>query len=99
MTSGALIALVGFIYFAVAIDLGLLQHKFWHAIIWLGYAIAQAGLWRITIMSKYDIMTPEIEEIDKTIVLLKSKRTKLVAEAAKRKADALCAEMRKRKSK
>jgi chorismate mutase len=50
-------------------------------------------------MSKYDIMTPEIEEIDKTIVLLKSKRTKLVAEAAKRKADALCAEMRKRKSK
>jgi len=50
-------------------------------------------------MSKYDIMTPEIEEIDKTIVLLKSKRAKLVAEAAKRKADALCAEMRKRKSK
>ncbi len=48
-------------------------------------------------MSKYDIMTPEIAEIDKTIVLLKSKRERLVAAAAKRKADALCAEMRKRK--
>ena len=49
MTSGILIALVGLIYFAVAIDLGFLQHKFWHAIIWAGYAIAQVGLWRITI--------------------------------------------------
>jgi hypothetical protein len=50
-------------------------------------------------MDKYKIMNPEIEEIDKTITLLKSKRQKLVAEAAKRKADALCAEMRKRKGK
>jgi hypothetical protein len=49
MTSGILIALVGLIYFTVAIDLGLFQHKFWHAIIWAGYAIAQVGLWRITI--------------------------------------------------
>jgi chorismate mutase len=39
-------------------------------------------------MEKYRIMTPEIEEIDKTITLLKSKRQKLVAEAAKRKAEA-----------
>ena len=50
-------------------------------------------------MDKYKIMTPEIEEIDKTITLLKSQRQRLVAEAAKRKADALCAEMRKRKGK
>lgn len=49
MTSAILIALVGLIYFAVAIDLGLIQHRFWHATIWLGYAIAQAGLWRITV--------------------------------------------------
>ena len=49
--------------------------------------------------SKFSIMTDEIAEIDKTITLLKSRRAKLVAEAAKRKADALCAEMRKRKSK
>ena len=48
-------------------------------------------------MEKYKIMTPEIEEIDKTITLLKSKREKLVAKEAKKKADALCAEMRKRK--
>jgi hypothetical protein len=49
MTSGALIALVGFIYFAVAIDLGLIQHRYWHGLIWLGYSIAQIGLWRVTI--------------------------------------------------
>jgi chorismate mutase len=48
-------------------------------------------------MEKYKIMTPEIEEIDKTIVLLKSQRQKLVAKEAKKKADQLCAEMRKRK--
>lgn len=48
MTSSILIALVGFIYFAVAIDLGLIQHRYWHSLIWLGYSIAQAGLWRIT---------------------------------------------------
>ncbi len=48
-------------------------------------------------MEKYTFMTPAIEEIDKTIALLKTQRTKLVAAAAKKKADALCAEMRKRK--
>jgi chorismate mutase len=48
-------------------------------------------------MSKYSIMTEEIEAIDRTILLLKTQRIKLVAAAAKRKADALCAEMRKRK--
>jgi chorismate mutase len=42
-------------------------------------------------------MTEEIEAIDRTILLLKTQRIKLVAAAAKRKADALCAEMRKRK--
>jgi uncharacterized small protein (DUF1192 family) len=48
-------------------------------------------------MSKYSIMTDEIAEIDKTIALLRAQRSKLVASAAKKKADALCAEMRKRK--
>jgi uncharacterized small protein (DUF1192 family) len=47
--------------------------------------------------SKFSIMTDEIAEIDKTITLLRSKREKLVAKEAKKKADALCAEMRKRK--
>jgi hypothetical protein len=49
MTSAVLIALVGFIYFAVAIDLSLFQHRYWHGLIWAGYAIAQIGLWRVTI--------------------------------------------------
>ncbi len=49
MTSAVLIALVGLIYFAVAVDLGLVQHKFWHGLIWFGYAVAQIGLWKITI--------------------------------------------------
>jgi hypothetical protein len=48
-------------------------------------------------MSKYNIMTPEITAIDNTIALLRTQRSKLVAAAAKKKADALCAEMRKRK--
>lgn len=48
-------------------------------------------------MSKYDIMTPEIAELDQAILRLKNKRQSLVAAAAKKKADALCAEMRKRK--
>jgi len=48
-------------------------------------------------MEKYKFITPAIEEIDKTIALLKTQRTQLVAAAAKKKADALCAEMRKRK--
>lgn len=50
-------------------------------------------------MEKYKIMTPEIEAIDKEIIRLKNLRTGMVAKAAKRKADALCAEMRKRKAK
>ena len=49
MTSAILIALVGLIYFAVAIDLGLIQHRYWHSLIWLGYSIAQIGLWRVTV--------------------------------------------------
>jgi hypothetical protein len=48
-------------------------------------------------MTDFNIMTAEIAEIDKTITLLRSKREKLVAREAKKKADALCAEMRKRK--
>jgi len=49
-------------------------------------------------MTDFNIMTQEIAEIDKTIALLKTQRSKLVAAAAKRKADALCAEMRKKKA-
>lgn len=49
MTSSVLIAFVGLIYFAVAVDLGLIQHKFWHGLIWFGYAVAQIGLWKITV--------------------------------------------------
>jgi hypothetical protein len=48
-------------------------------------------------MTNFSILTPEIAELDKTITLLRSKREKLVAREAKKKADALCAEMRKRK--
>ena len=51
------------------------------------------------IMEKYRIMTPEIEAIDQEIMRLKSLRASMVAKAAKRKADALCEEMRKRKGK
>jgi hypothetical protein len=50
-------------------------------------------------MDKYRIMTPEIEQLDKAITLLRGRREKLVAKEAKKKADALCAEMRKRKTK
>ena len=50
-------------------------------------------------MDKYKIMTPEIEAIDQEIMLLKALRGSMVAKAAKKKADALCAEMRKRKTK
>ena len=49
MTSAILIAFVGLIYFAVAIDLGLIQHRYWHSLIWLSYSIAQIGLWRVTV--------------------------------------------------
>ena len=49
MTSAILIALVGLIYFAVAIDQFFLQRNFWAGTIWLGYAIAQTGLWNLTV--------------------------------------------------
>lgn len=49
-------------------------------------------------MEKYKIMTPEIEVIDQEIMRLKTLRASMVAKAAKRKADALCAEMAKRKA-
>lgn len=50
-------------------------------------------------MEKYKIMTPEIEAIDQEIMRLKTLRAAMVSKAAKKKADALCAEMSKRKSK
>ena len=50
-------------------------------------------------MEKYKIMTPEIEAIDQEIMRLKTLRASMVAKAAKRKADALCADMAKRKAK
>ena len=52
MTSAILIAFVGLIYFAVAIDQALIQHDFWSGLIWLGYSIAQVGLWHLTIYGK-----------------------------------------------
>ena len=50
-------------------------------------------------MEKYKIMSPEIEAIDQEIMRLKTLRASMVAKAAKKKADSLCAEMAKRKSK
>ena len=50
-------------------------------------------------MEKYRIMTPEIEAVDQEIMRLKTLRASMVAKAAKKKADALCAEMAKRKAK
>jgi chorismate mutase len=49
-------------------------------------------------MSKYGIMTPEIQAIDNEIARLKSLRCSMVAKAAKKKADALCAEMAAKKA-
>lgn len=49
MTSAILIALVGLAYLAVAIDQFCIQRNFWAGIIWFGYAVAQAGLWNMTI--------------------------------------------------
>ena len=43
-------------------------------------------------MEKYKIMTPEIEAIDQEIMRLKILRARMVAKAAKKKVDALCAE-------
>jgi hypothetical protein len=50
-------------------------------------------------MEKYRIITPEIEAIDQEIMRLKTLRGSMVAKEAKKKADALCAELRKRKTK
>lgn len=52
MTSAVLIALVGFIYLTVAIDQFCLQHNFWAGTVWFGYAVAQIGLWHLTIYGK-----------------------------------------------
>jgi hypothetical protein len=49
-------------------------------------------------MNKYDIMTPEIEAIDNEITRLITLRCSMVAKAAKKKADALCAEMAAKKA-
>jgi hypothetical protein len=49
MTSAILIALVGLIYFAVSLDQFCLQHNFWNGMIWFGYAVAQTGLWNLTV--------------------------------------------------
>ena len=49
-------------------------------------------------MEKYKIMTAEIEAIDQEIMRLRTIRASMVAKAAKKKADALCAEMAKRKA-
>ncbi len=49
MTSAILIGIVGLIYFAVAIDQFCIQHNFWNGIIWFGYAVAQTGLWNLTV--------------------------------------------------
>ena len=49
MTSAILIAVVGFMYFAVAIDQAFIHHNFWNGLIWFGYAVAQIGLWHVTV--------------------------------------------------
>lgn len=48
-------------------------------------------------MHDYSFMTPEIAEIDKMITLLKSKRERLLAKEASKKAKELAAEIAKRK--
>jgi hypothetical protein len=50
-------------------------------------------------MTDFNIMTSEIAEIDKTITLLKTKRERLLAKEASKKAKALASEIAKRKSK
>jgi hypothetical protein len=49
MTSAILIALVGLLYFAVAIDQFCIQHNFWAGVVWFGYSVSQIGLWHMTI--------------------------------------------------
>jgi hypothetical protein len=53
----------------------------------------------MTFMDKYKIMTPEIEEITKAIAMLEMKKQQLYAKEVKKKTQAMCAEMSKRKSK
>jgi hypothetical protein len=36
-------------YFTVAIDQAFIHHNFWNGLIWLGYAVAQIGLWHVTV--------------------------------------------------
>jgi uncharacterized small protein (DUF1192 family) len=50
-------------------------------------------------MTDFNIMTQEIAEIDKTITLLKTKRERLLAKEASKKAKALASEIAKRKAK
>jgi len=49
-------------------------------------------------MTNFNILTPEIAEIDKTITLLKTKRARLVAKEASKKAKALASEIARRKA-
>jgi hypothetical protein len=116
MTSAILIALVGLIYLAVAIDLSLFQHNATGtASSGLGYAIAQIGLWHVTVhpdfMSKpremYDLCIhptdpPEAidaaEEIAKASVEKPALLRMQSPRSAKKKADALCAEMAAKKA-
>lgn len=50
MTSSILIAAVGIAYFGVAIDQWVVQKDLWKGMIWFGYAIAQTGLWKLTVL-------------------------------------------------
>jgi hypothetical protein len=50
-------------------------------------------------MTDFNIMTAEIATIDKTITLLKTKRERLLAKEASKKAKALASEIAKRKTK
>jgi hypothetical protein len=49
-------------------------------------------------MTNFNILTPEISEIDKTISFLKTKRARLVAKEASKKAKALASEIARRKA-
>jgi chorismate mutase len=49
-------------------------------------------------MEKYKIMTPEIEAIDNEIMRLKTLRARMVAKAARKKVDSLCADAAAKKA-
>jgi predicted DNA binding CopG/RHH family protein len=49
-------------------------------------------------MEKYKIMTPEIEELTKTIAMLEIKKQQLYAKEVKKKTQAMCAEMAAKKA-